>query len=154
MAKRITSTLVKKHNKSLITEINLNHLSLESCSEAKFYMLPKIHKKDISERPICSSGNHPTSRISKFVNEHIKKYVPQTKSYRDTRNFIKTIRDLGPIPDGAILCTLDVSSLYTDIPNNEGILAVANKLRSDPTKGIHNQFPPRLVDTGATQHEL
>ena len=38
------------------------------------------------------------------------------------------------IPEGAILCTLDVSSLYTNIPNQEGILAVAEKLRGDPSK--------------------
>ena len=141
VAYRITSTLVKMHNKGLITENNLDHLSPETCSKARFYMLPKIDKMDIPGRPICSSVNHPTSRISKFVDEHIKKYVPQTKSYiRDTQDFIKTIRDLGPIPDGAILCTLDVSSLYTNIPNHEGILAVANKLRSDPTKAPITSF--------------
>ena len=39
-----------------------------------------------------------------------------------------------PPADRASICTLDVSSLYTNIPNNEGILAVAEKLRSDPTK--------------------
>ena len=34
----------------------------------------------------------------------------------------------------------DVSSLYTNIPNHEGILLVANKLRSDPTKTSITQF--------------
>ena len=33
-----------------------------------------------------------------------------------------------------ILATLDVTSLYTNIPNQDGINAVADKLRSDPTK--------------------
>ena len=98
-------------------------------------MLPKIHKKGVPGRPICSSVHHPTSRISKLVDEHIKGYVPQTKSYiRDTQDFITKIKALGPIPEGAILCILDVSSLYTNIPNNEGILAVAAKLRQDPSK--------------------
>ena len=71
------------------------------------------------------------------MEEHIKEYIPKTKSYiRDTQDFIKKIKDLGPIPDGAILCTLDVSdsSLYTNIPNNESILAVAEKLMCDPNK--------------------
>ena len=123
------------YNKGLISEKNLEHLSNEFCTEAKFYMLPKIHKKDIPSRPICSYVNHPTSRITKFVEEHIKQYVPLTKSHiRDTQDFIKKIRSLGSIPEGAILCSLDVSSLYTNISNHEGILAVANKLRGDPTK--------------------
>ena len=53
---------------------------------------------------------------------------------RDTQAFITKLKSLGKVPDGAILCTLDVSSLYTNIPNHEGILAVAEKLRSDPSK--------------------
>ena len=121
--------------KGLITEDNFGHLSIDNFSEGRFYLLPKIHKKGVPGRSICSSVNHPTRGISKFVDEHIKGYVPLTKSYiRDIQDFISKIKSLGPIPEGAILCTLDVSSLYTNIPNNEGILAVADKLRSDPSK--------------------
>ena len=131
----MTKTLTKMREKGLISDKNFEHLNPANCTEARFYMLPKIHKKSVPGRPICSSVNHPTSRISKLVDEHIKNYVPKTNSYiRDTQDFIKKIKALGPIPEGAILCTLDVSSLYTNIPNNEGILAVAEKLRSDPTK--------------------
>ena len=66
---------------------------------------------------------------------HIKEYVSKTKSnIRDTQYFITKLKSLGKIPEGAILCTLDVSSLYTNIPNQEGILAVAEKLRGDPSK--------------------
>ena len=136
IAKNVTKTLAQMRHKGLITEKNFEHLAPDNCTEARFYMLPKIHKKGVPGRPICSSVNHPTSRISKLVDEHIKEYVPETKSYiRDTQDVIKKIKSLGPIPEGAILCTLDVSSLYTNIPNNEGILAVAAKLRQDPTKG-------------------
>ena len=109
--------------------------SIRNPTEARFYLLPKIHKKNIPGRPICSSINHPTSNISKFVDEHIKKYVPKTNSYvRDTQHFISRIKQLGCIPENALLVTLDVSSLYTNIPNQEGLLAVAEHLRSDPDK--------------------
>ena len=136
VADNVTKTLTEMRHKGLITEKNFEHLNPDNCTEARFYMLPKIHKKGVPGRPICSSVNHPTSRISKLVDEHIKEYVPHTKSYiRDTQDFIKKIKSLGSIPEGAILCTLDVSSLYTNIPNNEGILAVAAKLRQDPSKG-------------------
>ena len=136
IADNVTKTLSQMRHKGLITEKNFEHLNPENCTEARFYMLPKIHKKGVPGRPICSSVKHPTSRICKLVDEHIKEYVPQTQSYiRDTQDFIKKIKSLGSIPEGAILCTLDVSSLYTNIPNNEGILAVAAKLRQDPSKG-------------------
>ena len=65
----------------------------------------------------------------------LENYVPKTASYiRDTQDFINKIKDIGPLPEGAILATLDVTSLYTNIPNQEGIVAVADKLRTDPKK--------------------
>ena len=61
--------------------------------------------------------------------------MPQTKSYvRDTQHFISRLLEMGKIPDGALLVTLDVSSLYTNIPNHEGLIAVASHLRKDRTK--------------------
>ena len=135
ISERIADQLTKMRSLNLITEKNFDYLNITEPKEARFYLLPKIHKKDIPGRPICSSINHPTSNISKFVDEHIKKYVPKTKSYvRDTQHFISRLKQLGKIPDGAQLVTLDVSSLYTNIPNREGILAVADHLRADPEK--------------------
>ena len=50
--------------------------------------------------------------ICKFVDEHIKQHVPKTISYtRDTKDFINKITQLGPISEGSILATLDVTSL-------------------------------------------
>ena len=132
---KITDELIKMRSLNLITEKNFEFLNLKNPKEARFYLLPKIHKKDIPGRPICSSINHPTSNISKFIDEHIKSYVPKTNSYvRDTQHFISRLKQLGKIPDNALLVTLDVSSLYTNIPNHEGILAVADHIRRDPEK--------------------
>jgi hypothetical protein len=83
----------------------------------RFYLLPKIHKKGCPGRPICSSNGHPTERISRFVDAHIRKFMYKQKSYvRDTQDFIQKIKEIGPIPHGTILATLDVTSLYTNIP--------------------------------------
>ena len=54
---------------------------------------------------------------------------------RDIQDFISKIIDLGKIPEGGVIATLDVTSLYTNIPNEEGILAMAEYLRKDPSKG-------------------
>ena len=132
---KIADTLINMRSLNLITEKNFDYLNIPNPKEARFYLLPKIHKKDIPGRPICSSIQHPTAHISKFVDEHIKKYVPKTRSYvRDTQHFISRLKQLGQIPTGALLVTLDVSSLYTNIPNHEGLLAVADHLRTDPEK--------------------
>ena len=132
---KIANQLAKMRSLNLITEENFEYLNIKNPTEARFYHLPKIHKKNIPGRPICSSINHPTSNISKFVDEHIKQYVPKAASYaRDTQHFISRLKGLGNIPHIALIVTLDVSSLYTNIPNHEGLLAVAEHIRKDPEK--------------------
>ena len=39
---------------------------------------------------------------------------------KDTTHFLLQLEKMGPLPDNAILVALDVSSLYTNIPHNEG----------------------------------
>ena len=79
------------------------------------------------------------------MDEHIKKYVPRTNSYvRDTQHFISRLKQLGQIPEGALLGTLDVSSLYTNIPNHEGILVVADHLRTYRSKNDKGPFILKL----------
>ena len=38
---------------------------------------------------------------------------------------------MGQVPEGTILATMDVTSLYTNIPNNEGVDAVLEHVRKD-----------------------
>jgi hypothetical protein len=87
-------------------------LSPTDCRPGRFYLLPKIHKAGVPGRPICSSVGHPTENISKFVDAHIRRFMQGGKSYiRDTQDFIKRINDQDPLPQGALLVTLDVTSL-------------------------------------------
>ena len=135
ISNKICAVLSEMKNLKLITEKNFEYFQIKNPKAGRFYLLPKIHKKQVPGRPICSSIGHPTCNISKFVDAHIKEYVPKTQSYvRDTQHFISRLKELGQIPEGALLVTLDVSSLYTNIPNQEGILAVAAHLRKDRTK--------------------
>ena len=67
-------------------------------------------------------------------------------------NILRKLR----IPNDAILCTLDVTSLYTNIPNNEGIIAV-NKLlfhNRDPQENPTNHSICRLLDLVLTTNNF
>ena len=95
---------------------------------ARFYFLPKIHKPIVKGRPIISGNNCPTESISAFVDEHLKPFVKQVPSYvRDTTDFIKKVEGFHSNRD-YYLVTMDVTSLYTNIPNHEGITAVYRTL--------------------------
>ena len=70
VSERITEKLIQMRSKGLIADKNFEYLKPKDCKHGQFYLLPKIHKKGIPGRPICSSVNHPTANISKFVDEH------------------------------------------------------------------------------------
>ena len=82
----------------------------------KLYTLSNMHKKNNPGRPVISSIGCHTANISKYVDYHLQGRVSKLPSYvKDTTDFINKIKDL-TVPDNTILVTLDVSSLYTNIP--------------------------------------
>ena len=90
----------------------------------EFYTLTKIHKKTPVGRPIVSGSSGPTERISSFVDSLLQPIAIKQESYiKDTTDFINFIENT-QIPDNVILATLDVSSLYTNIPQEDGIKIV------------------------------
>ena len=82
-------------------------------------------------RPIVSATSHPTGHTSQFVDTHLNPLVPKFPSYiKDTTHFLRKLDDLKELPPGSLLVTLDVSSLYTNIPHKEGIEACRKVLNS------------------------
>ena len=95
------------------------------------YLLPKIHK-GVTPPPghpidIVSANGCATEKISALTDMILRPLVPKTPSYiKDTGHFLQILRKMGNNrPPDTLLCTLDVSSLYTNIPNEEGRRAVA-----------------------------
>ena len=93
---------------------------------SRFYMLTKIHKGKFPPlgRPIISGNGCPNERISQFVDFFLKEVAPKGRSFlKDTTTFLQCINANSVIQPDCLLVTLDVTSLYTKIPNNEGIRA-------------------------------
>ena len=87
------------------------------------YTLTKIHKPTPvgRRRPIISRCSGPTERISAFVDHLIQLIAQLQASYlEDTTDFINFIERI-KLPKSAILVSMDVTSLYTNIPQREGI---------------------------------
>ena len=96
-----------------------------------FYMLPKIHKPNHPGRPVVSSINSHTEKLSAYVDEFLRPLAEKLPSHiRDTTDFSKRLRRLGKVPENCILCTLDVSSLYTNIDTDEGLTIVEEELEN------------------------
>jgi hypothetical protein len=109
---------------------------------AKFYMLPKLHKnlEKPPGRPIIAGNGNPTERIAEFVDNKIKHLIPTIDSYiKDTSHFVDICKNIKDLPPTAKLVTLDVSSLYTNIPHHEGLIALEDLMRA-------NHFANRNID--------
>ena len=61
---KIKSVINKLRNESLLTLKTANSLLEEKIKTPEFHLLPKIHKANNPGRPIISSVNSHTSRIS------------------------------------------------------------------------------------------
>ena len=114
-----------------------NSLLEEKIKTPEFH-LPKIHKANNPGRPVISSSNCCTSRISEFVDYYLQPEVKKLKSYvKDTTDFIKKIEAIDHVSDVSYLVSLDVCSLYTNILHKEGIETVKQKLKkSKPSISI------------------
>ncbi|XP_077163796.1 uncharacterized protein LOC143831932 [Paroedura picta] len=94
------------------------------------YILPKIHKPDRPPigRPIISQCGSFLEPLAKFIDFHFQKLLPtQDTLLKDTTHFINLIEKLR-VPKGAVLMTMDVTSLYTNIPLEEARLVIQNLL--------------------------
>ena len=127
-----------------------NYLTTHNDSTQQFYLLPKIHK-DASNppgRPIVSGSGGPTEKISQLVDYFIGKIMPLSQSYvMDSTHLINMLKDFTVQP-GILLCTLDITSLYTNIPHMEGIQSTKEMLaiHKPPDTLPHNSYIIELLE--------
>ncbi|KAJ1088372.1 hypothetical protein NDU88_001529 [Pleurodeles waltl] len=104
----------------------------------RFYMLPKIHKMNNPGRPIISGNDTATERLSLFVDLHLQPIVQQLPSFvKDTSHFLQIIEKLNQtykFDDDTLLATFDVTSLYTNIPHDDGLMALSEALNKRTVK--------------------
>ena len=117
-----------------LSEDTINHLTPQEPRTPTFYMLPKIHKTNNPGRPIVASFNSPTERISAFIDRHLQPLVTSLDSHiKDTYDFLGKLKNLAmPLPANALMATIDVTSLYTNIPTTQGLSALAHYLNLRP----------------------
>ena len=96
-------------------------------------------------RPIVSSCQSPTENISQFIDFWLQPHVKTLNSFlRDSSQFIIEVENLN-IPVNSLLVTIDVTSLYTNIPHNEGIKACHEAFLKLENQNI--QQPPAEILT-------
>lgn len=113
-ANKIVSSL---RNKGRIDAATAKKLMIYNSYFPTYYGLPKIHKPVLSLRPIISSIQAPNSKIAQWLTDIL------TEAYnKDNRYFVKDSFEFASfvngftLPEGYVLVSLDVTSLFTNIP--------------------------------------
>ena len=101
----------------------MEYLTPEDLKPGGFYLLLKIHKENKPGRHIVSANGHPTEKISEFIDFHLRPFVEDLSSHiKDTTDYLKKMENL-TIPENTTLVSMNVASLYTNIPHDNGIAA-------------------------------
>ena len=87
---------------------------------------------------------HPTRSISNYLHTKLITTAKNAKSYID--NSLQLIEHLKPIKTtkNTIIITADIKSLYTNIPNQEGIKTVTNEATKDKNNSNKIKNPTTL----------
>ena len=78
----------------------------------------KVHKNGNPLRPIISQVPTPTYEIAKQLNNLVAPYIPTNTTLKSTDDFITILRCSQP---RGILASLDVQSLFTNVPVTETV---------------------------------
>lgn len=129
----------------------------------RFYMLPKIHKDPAKwskpheippGRPIVSDCGSETYYTAEFLDFYLNPLSTGHPSYiKDTYDFVQKVKGL-KIPQKAILFTMDVDALYTNIDIQEGIQAIKNIFQKTPDTSRPDKELIQLLEINLNRNDF
>ena len=124
-----TRSMVTKNIEGKVPASLANELVPQSARMSQFYGLPKDHKPGMPLRPVVSTCGSPSSNVSLLLERilnQLLKFVPAHLA--NTQECVRELCSLGHVPNDCIVASLDVVSLYSNIPIDESIDAAIELL--------------------------
>ena len=132
---KIQNILKSLHDKESLTEMLYNKISLVGCHPRILYSQAKVHKPVIdncpSFRPILDAVNTPSDKLAKFLVPILSPLVINEYVVKDSFAFVKEITKTNC---NYFMASLDVESLFTNIPLEKTIENCVNDLFFDKSK--------------------
>jgi hypothetical protein len=144
--KKVNAAVDQLASEGLIDDKTARALHAKDPRTPKFYMLPKVHKPNHQGRPIIAAVNSPTTNLARYVDHHLQPLAEKLPSYvKDTGDFLRKIERTRKVRPNSILVTMDVASLFTNIPHKEGVNAVAHALEQRKNPSIVTRVILKLL---------
>lgn len=124
---KANALMLQLRKDGLLDDEDNKDITIYNSIPAKFYGLPKIHKPQLSLRPIVSSISTPNSKIAKFLTNILTRSYNKDNRYftPDSFEFSSFINGFS-LPNGFVLVSFDVTSLYSNIPLDLAIRSIEN----------------------------
>ena len=131
--------LVSTIKKALVNILQSNNITPELANRLihknptllQIYGLPKIHKKEVSLKPIVCTIGSATYNLAKELNRILSPLVGRTDSFvNNSFHFVNIISRIH-LEDNDLLVSFDVKSLFTRVPINETLIITKDILLSD-----------------------
>ena len=102
--------VISRFQKENLLSNNISEgLKTENPKTPHFYLKPQVHKEGNPGRPLISSSNCHTSKISEYVDYHLQPILKDIPSYvQDTTNFVRKINQIDSVPNNSYLVSLEV----------------------------------------------
>ncbi|XP_062541137.1 uncharacterized protein LOC134209171 [Armigeres subalbatus] len=104
-----------KENKYIESKIH-RRLNVSNCNLPRIYGLPKIHKEGRPLRPVVSTIGSTTYRLAQYLSNILGKVVGKTDSHVINSFTFATEVSGTQIDEDEVMFSLDVTSLYTNVP--------------------------------------
>ena len=129
----------------------------------KLYLLPKIHKDPGTwtvphqvppGRPIVSDCGSESYRIAEYIDFYLNPLSQKHNSYiKDTYDFVDRLKTI-EFPPGAMLFSIDVDALYTNIDTHLGLKAVRETFQRYPDPNRPDEALLELLELGLTKNDF
>jgi len=126
----LTSVLKQMQNDGYLTQQEYKYIKPVGSIPARLYGLPKVHKTNVplSFRPIVSCVQSYNYQIGKYLANIIKPIRNSPYSLKNTNQFLEFLKENKYLSKNNKMISFDIESLFTNIPVNETINIIWDKL--------------------------
>ena len=133
---KVNRLIGKLKKENVLSESTASNLTVSGTSPGTMYGLPKIHKSNWPIRPILSANNTSTYNISKYLLPLLEPLTINQYTVKNSFSFVNNLCNINNT-NHLIMSSFDIESLFTQIPLQETIDIILEKLFSDCDK-FHN----------------
>ena len=137
---KINKFLLKLKKQEVLSDDQYKRLHVTGSGPGILYGQPKIHKRDFCTkfqcRPILAAYNLASYKIAKFIVPLLSNLTTNQYTILNSTEFSSKISSI-PNADKLYMTSLDIESLFTNIPLHETIEICITKLFPNPTTMFH-----------------